>query len=82
MRLYQPAWIKLKSDPSIPLVIGADHKLHRRIYKAIIKEKWLDSVYNLDQQFKGYSTRLSKKSVGDILTITLHIIPYDDNLFG
>ena len=53
MRLYQPAWNQLKNNPNIPLVISADQALHRRIYKAIIKEKNIDSVFHLDMDFKG-----------------------------
>ena len=81
MRLYQPAWNQLKNNPNIPLVISADQALHRRIYKAIIKEKNIDSVFHLDMDFKGYTTKLSRQSQGNALKITLHLIPTLEALF-
>ena len=88
--MYQSAWAQLKRDPSKPLIISANKHFHRRIYKAVIKEKWLDSVFHLDLSFEGLSSKLTKKSDGDILTITLKIykdtrpvLSFDDrNLFG
>lgn len=79
MRTYQPAWNQLKKEGKI--TISAPSRLHRRIYKAIIKEKWLDSVYHLEHDFNGYTTRLSKTRDGNALTITLHVEPTLEILF-
>lgn len=81
-RLYQLAWEQLKHNPETPLVISASPELHRRIHKAIIKEKNIDTVFHLEMDFKGYTTRTSHSSKGNALTITLHIIPTIDTLFS
>ena len=81
MRKYQTAWNTLKSNPSKPLVISAHRNYHPRIYKAIIKEKWMDTVYHVDLDFKGYKSKLTSSSKGDILTITLTVEPTLDSLF-
>lgn len=81
LRTYQPAWIQLKSDPTNPLKIVAEPRLHKRIYKAVIKEKWMDEVFHLECSFKRVTTKLSSSSTGNILTINLHIIPDTDAMF-
>lgn len=81
-RLYQLAWEQLKHNPETPLVISASPELHRRIHKAILKEKNMDSVFHLHLDFTGYTSRTSHKSDGNALTITLHIIPTIDTLFS
>lgn len=78
MRQYEPGWIKLRTDPTKPLIISAHPAYHARIYKAIIKEKDRDLVYKLECEDAGIKTRLSKSSVGNALTITLtRDLPYD-----
>lgn len=79
MRLYQPAWNQLKSYPNTALVISAVPALHARIYKAVIKEKYKDTLFHTEMDFQGYSTKLSKISKGNALSITLHIIPSVEN---
>lgn len=81
MRKYQPGWIKLKSSPDKPLVISAHPSYHRRIYKAIIKEKDLDVVYKFECDEAGVQSRLSRSSVGNALTITLTLSPSIEALF-
>lgn len=75
MRMYQGVWKKLKSDPTQPVIISAHPSLHPRIYKAIVKEKWMDSLHQLDCDFKGFTSRLSHTSSGNALTVTLRLIP-------
>lgn len=82
LRMYQPAWIQLKSCPGQPLVISAASRLHPRIYKAIVKEKYMDQVFHLDLDFKNYTSRLSHTSRGNALTITLHLSPTIEGLFS
>jgi hypothetical protein len=81
MRMYEPAWIRLKSNPELPLIISAHARFHARIFKAIQKEKWKDTVYHLAQDSRGYTTKLSRESKGDVLTIRLEVIPNLENLF-
>ncbi len=75
MRVYEPSWIKLKTSTKSPkqIKIAAAAKLHPRIYKAIIKEKDMDTVYKYQLSENAQSARLSKKSTGGELTITLHL---------
>ena len=81
MRLYQPAWNKLKSKPDEPLIIAANPRLHRRIYKAIIKEKNIDTVFHLLLSEQNLTSKLSRVSDNNTLIISLHIIPTLEGLF-
>ncbi len=52
MRTYQPIWDKLKSLPlkeakEKGVSITAPAALHRRIIKAVKKEKWMDMGYKI-----------------------------------
>ena len=82
MTPYKQVWGQLKSSPHSCVVISAHPALHRRIYKAITKEKWKDTVFHVDLDFQGYKSKLSRNSEGNALTITLHIIPTLDTLFS
>ncbi len=75
MRTYEPSWIALKNSPNTPkqIKIAAASKLHPRIYKAIIKEKDMDTVYKFQLSENAQRARLSKKSTGGQLVITLHL---------
>lgn len=71
MRKYEGAWIQLRDNPNEPLVIAAHKLMHRRIYKAIIKEKDIDVVFKYLTKETGWSTKLSKQSNGGQLIIRL-----------
>jgi hypothetical protein len=75
MRMYEPAWLKLKNMQTLEkqIIISAARGWHRRIKKAIIKEKDMDIVYKfiLDSEFL-YS-RLHSSSIGNKLTLTLEL---------
>lgn len=73
MRMYQPAWNRLKKNPSEPLVISAHGKLHKRIYKAIKKEKNMDTIFHLLLDDEGKRAVLSSTSDGNALKIYLEI---------
>lgn len=75
MRMYQSAWNKLKNNPTQPLVISAHPAYHRRIYKAIMKEKHIDTVYHLILADSNQCSKLSKISHGNALIIKLIITP-------
>jgi len=52
MRQYEPVWIKLKSLPldqatNLGVSITANRALHRRIIKAVRKEKYMDLGYKI-----------------------------------
>lgn len=76
MRLYQPSWLELKKSPLSPkrIRISAPSIFHKRIYKAIIKEKDMDRDYkkSLNKEWK-YAV-LSTTSRGGLLEIRMDII--------
>lgn len=74
-RLYEPSWLSLKKSQDSPkrIVIAAPAKLHPRIYKAIIKEKDMDTVYKLQLDENAQRARLSKESKAGKLVIYLHL---------
>ena len=43
MRMYMPIWKALKEHKTV--TITAPEKYHKRIIKAVIKEKWLDRSF-------------------------------------
>ncbi len=73
MRKYQAAWNQLKQNPNEPLVISAHPAYHRRIYKAIRKEKHLDVVHHMLIAEDGKQSKLSSRSEGNKLEIILTI---------
>lgn len=70
-RLYQPAWNTIKLNGSIRL--SAEAHLHARIYKAIRKEKDMDTVYKYEMAERGDAGWLSSSSKGTVLTIVLTV---------
>lgn len=70
---YSSCWKQLKQNPNEPLVIAAHKAHHRRIYKAVIKQKYEDSVWHLEMSDAELRGTLSKRSVGDMLEIRLTI---------
>lgn len=81
MRMYKSAWTRLKNNPNEPLVISAHGKLHRRIYKAIVKEKYMDTLYHLELDDVGKKAKLSKISEGNALIISLHLTVTVEGMF-
>ena len=45
MRKYETIWLKIKTEGSCTLV--ANPSLHKRIKKAVTKEKWKDTSYKV-----------------------------------
>jgi hypothetical protein len=70
MRHYEPVWIKLKKEKTVS--ITANYSLHKRIIKAVIKEKWMDLGYKL--QLGNRSAYLSYTQSNSIITFHLKII--------
>ena len=67
MRLYEPIWQELKQTGTAKLT--ANRALHRRIIKAVIKEKWLDIGYKL--QIYPQHCRVEYSRSNSILTFRL-----------
>jgi len=67
LRLYEPAWITLKTHRT--LTLRAPKHLHKRIAKGLIQEKWKDKSFN---QREGWRTMwLTYASQGDELVFQL-----------
>lgn len=73
--MYQPSWHALKKSKDNPkrIVIAAPAPYHRRIYKAIIKEKDMDAVYKWELSENCQNARLERRSEGSKLTIFMHL---------
>ena len=69
IRKYNPIWAKLKIEHRVS--ITAPSYLHKRIIKAVKKEKWLDVGYKL--QLDGKIAILSHAQSTSILTFYLVI---------
>lgn len=69
--MYEGAWLQLKSNPSVPLKIAAHPAMHRRIFKAIIKEKDSDLVFKYLMREDGKFSKLNRVSNGGQLVITI-----------
>lgn len=56
MREYQPIWNRIKTTNSASIV--ASPELHRRIIKAVIKEKYMDTAYKKELADKSLKSEL------------------------
>ncbi len=79
-RQYQPIWLRLKALPPKQaekqgISVTAPRVLHRRIVKAVVKEKWLDVGYKLEVEPKHAIMYHSRN--GSVLTFTLHLYSPD-----
>jgi len=52
MRKYQSIWIRIKRDGICTL--AAPPSLHRRIRKAVCKEKYKDTGFKIEWDIEGY----------------------------
>lgn len=71
MRMYESAWTQLKEIKRIRIT-AAVH-LHPRIYKAIRKEKDMDTIYKYELSEAGEKATLSFSSNGMVLTINMKV---------
>lgn len=69
MREYEPIWIRLKQKKVAALV--ASPKLHRRIMKAVCKERNNDLAYKLELSESNRKAKLEFESDDKKLTIKL-----------
>ena len=82
-RQYQPLWTKLKALPAKQAAmqgvsVTAPRVLHKRIVKAVVKEKWLDLGFKLEVEPK-HAIMYHARS-GSILTFYLRL--YNANHSG
>lgn len=73
-RQYQPIWNKLKALPAKQAAkqgvsVTAPRVLHKRIMKAVVKEKWLDLGFKMEIE-PNYAIMYHSRS-GSILTFYL-----------
>jgi len=83
MRQYEPIWNKLKQMPlrdasTIGVSLTANRALHRRIVKAVQKEKYGDVAYKIS--IEPLKTVLSYTRKDSLLTFRLHIAEGSINL--
>lgn len=85
-RQYQPAWNTLKSSTPPRIQVSAIPRHHKRIIKAVTKEKWLDDLYKFECLNRVDSsgnaapvkTLLRFRRAGSIITFWLQVIPHLD----
>ena len=73
MRTYQPLWETLKSNGTVSLV--ASPSLHRRIIKAVYKERDKDLAHKLQLAETSQRSSLRHTAKGSLLTLDLTIEP-------
>ena len=69
MRKYQPIWIELKAKKKVA-VLHPKH-LHARLFKAVLKERTMDTGFRLELSEANRYAKVFSKSDGNILTIML-----------
>jgi hypothetical protein len=69
MRMYEPAWLQLKTKGKVRL--AAPPGLHRRIVKAITKEKDMDLGFKMDMLGKFLRVYLQHRSENGVIHLWL-----------
>ena len=74
MRQYETIWFRLKQlskkeAEAVGVSVSAPRSLHRRIIKAVKKEKWLDVGYKLEIEPRVAMLNSARKN--SIITFTL-----------
>jgi hypothetical protein len=70
MRMYEPAWIELKKKGRVRLAVP--RPLHRRVIKAILKEKNQDLAYKLEMLEKKTRLKITYEQQDSVITIILN----------
>jgi hypothetical protein len=73
MRQYEPAWIALKEKGTVRLAVPKG--LHRRVIKAILKEKYNDAGYRLQMLEKKIRLRIEYECRDSVIVLKLLKIP-------
>lgn len=72
-RQYEPAWLALKEKGSVRLAVP--RALHKRVVKAILKEKYMDIGYRLLMLEKKIRLRIEYTCEHNMITLKLLKIP-------
>jgi hypothetical protein len=70
MRYYEPLWVKIKQDKVV--AITASRKMHPRIVKAVIKEKYGDLGFKMEISPSHAILTHSRKHSVLTFTLTIH----------
>ena len=78
LRMYQPIWLSLKQHHSV--TISCPPRLHKRLVKAVIKEKWLDDKFKQREGWRmmWLTYSISESNVTFRLSYKLHEIMAKD----
>ena len=69
MRKYQAIWFKVKQKGTCS--VSAPRAVHRRIIKAVVKEKDIDTVFKLECSERNTRARMLCSRNGLVITFTL-----------
>jgi hypothetical protein len=72
MRQYEIIWKRLKG-PKNKVEISSPRHYHRRIIRAVKKEKYKDIVYKFELSEQGRTAKLLCMSFGPVITFELKI---------
>lgn len=68
-RQYEPIWTKLKEDGVVRLAVP--RPLHKRVVKAVLKEKDMDKGFRLMMLEKRIRLRIEYECKDNVITIKL-----------
>jgi hypothetical protein len=69
MRQYQPIWIALKSKGNLKVAIPK--QLHRRVIKAVMKERYMDDGFKLELLENEQRCWIQYAAKGEVVEFTL-----------
>jgi hypothetical protein len=75
LRQYNPIWKRLKADGSAS--VEAHPSRHKRIIKAVKKEKWLDLEYKLELEPRTATLEHAVKGTMIVFRLVYNLIPDD-----
>lgn len=78
LRQYEPIWLSLKKHKTVS--IRTNQTLHKRLIKAVVKEKWMDDKFKSKEGWR--MMWLTYSVSGDVVTFNLNyklteILPKD-----
>ena len=70
MRLYEPIWQELKKKGSVRLAVP--RAIHRRVIKAVLKEKNMDIGFKYEMLEKKIRLRITYQQQDNVISIKLN----------
>lgn len=70
-RMYEPIWELLKKNKKVS--ISAPRALHKKLVKAVIKEKDIDVGYKIELDDNEQRARITHQCVGNVIHFQLHL---------